>query len=180
MAGELDLTAAAKAVLAEVRTASGLAQGQVVFSDQRAAAPDQDYVTVRLDGPGDANGPPARRQDFDGGRPAGEEVRVTVSGPVELLVYLQGFSGQASGGKGAHAVLTLTRARLQLAPATARLKAAGLTVLDYGRVANTPRVSSGAMEGRAYLDLTLLASAGSSYDTGYIATVATPAIDFRS
>jgi hypothetical protein len=178
VAGELDLTAAAKAILAEVQAASGLQQGQVVFGDQRAGAPDQDYVTVRVDGPGDANGPPARRHDFDSGRPAGQEVRVTFSGPVELLVYLQGFSGQASGGKGAHAVLTLARARLQLPPALARLKAAGLAVLDFGRVANTPRLSSGAMEGRAFLDLTLLASSGASYDTGYIATTDVD-FDFR-
>lgn len=178
MAGELDLTAAAKAVLAEVRVAAGLAEGQVVFSDQRAGAPDEDYVTVRVDGPGDANGPPARAQAYDSGRPAGEEVRVTVSGPVELLVYLQGFGAQAAGGGGGHAILTRARERLQLNPALARLKAAGLSVLDFGRVTNIPRVSSGAMEGRASLDLRLLASSGSSYDTGYISTV-TPAYDFR-
>lgn len=178
MAGELNLTAAAQVILAEVRTATGLAEGQVVFSDQRASAPDEDYVTVRVDGPGDANGPPARTQAYDGGRPAGEEVRVTVSGPVELLVYLQGFGGQAAGGRGGHAILTLAKERLQLNPALGRLKAAGLTVLDFGRVSNLPRVSSGAMEGRASLDLRLLASSGSSYDTGYIATV-TPTYDFQ-
>ncbi len=171
MAGELDLTAAAQAVLAEVRTASGLSEGQVVFSDQDASAPDEDYVTVRVDGPGDANGLPARTWEYDGARPAGEEIRVSVAGPVELRAYLQAFGQQAAGGRGGHAVLTRVRERLQLDPALARLKAAGLSVLDFGRVTNIPRVASGVMEGRASLDLTLLASSGSSYDTGYIETV---------
>lgn len=163
-------TAIEDAILAWVVASTGLAVGQVVFSDQNAAAPAGDYATVTVGDFIPLGGPAGTRIEFDAGADLGEEITHYAERLGELNVSVQAYTSATHGNDSARAVLEKAQAALELSTYRFQLNAVGLGVLDAGRVQWVPRVSNAAIEGRAVLDVRFALLQTAEQKTGYIAT----------
>jgi hypothetical protein len=164
----MDLPAIASLLRTAILTASGLEAGQVVFANQKARAPESDYLTIKLTGVLTLGGPKGEAHDFDAARSVGQEIELRAQGPAELGVSLQAFTLDPDA---AEALLVEVQGKLQLSVTSDALNAGGVSLFDFGRVQNVPRVYGGDVEGRATLDLRGLAVQTSTSRLGYIAEV---------
>jgi hypothetical protein len=174
-----DFTTVEDALFTAVREASGLPEAQLLLSDEDVPSPlEQDYLTLKMDGPFPLAGGDPETWKFDPQGENGQEMVLTGGGPAELVCSLQAYTKKTNGSDSAQALLARVQAQLRLTPRRASLKAAGLSLFDLGRVQRVPRVYGPATEGRAFLDLRLYVHQGAVFRTGYIATC-TPTITYR-
>jgi hypothetical protein len=152
-----------------VQTASGLNANNVIWSDQDFEPPDDDYVTLRL---GDLVrvGQDGLTHIFDAGQPNGEEIEFRTKGVREFVVSVNAFTNQTGGGTGARALLDKIQAALALPSKRDALNAAGVGVLDEGRVQNLSQLGAADFVGRATLEVRMMITQTASEKTGYIAT----------
>lgn len=170
MADSVDIKLFEDAIRAAVLAGSGLTDGQVIFRDQYADAPAGEYVTVATDGPETIGWQKAVSQSFDAGQ-VGQEVGLSMQGPAEMRVALQGYSGPTTGDGNAQATLQKVKMYLQTPSARAVLNAAGIGIFDFGKVQRIPRVYGASMEGRASLELRCYVNESVVDRAGYITQV---------
>jgi hypothetical protein len=161
----------ANALRAQIVEITGLADGLVIFANQNARAPSSDYITMKIDGPRNIGGPKGEISTYDAGQPNGQEIELKVQGLGEYTIGLQAFSEKVDVVNLAQTRLAQVQMALQLSQVRDVLKAAGLSIFDFGRIVSIPRVYGSAMEGRASLDLRGYGVQSASYRTGYIAEV---------
>lgn len=180
-----DLDAQPGALQVQVVAITGLADGQVIFSNQNArgphtpADPNDTYVTIKMDGPFTVGGPKLEQTGFDPNQAPGKEVWMTAAGPAELNFSIQAFSKATIGGMSAYAMLAGLQIGLQLGVYRDALRAAGISIFDWGKVQNLAKVYGSAMEGRALLELRAYVQQAATFQTGYIATVDRPVADWE-
>jgi hypothetical protein len=171
VADSVDIALFESAIQAQVVAGTGLADGQVVLRDQNARAPAGTYLTVATDGPITVGGPKSVYQSYDATKPLGQEVGLTVQGPAEMRVSVQGYTGATVGDANAQALLQQLRMYLQLPTTRDLLHLAGISVIDFGQVRRIPAVFGSAMEGRAILELRCYVNESATARTGYISQV---------
>jgi hypothetical protein len=160
-----------------VMLALQLDDAHVIWSDQDGIRPGQSvpsegmFATIRLDSPLPVE-TPYLVHVFDGARDHQEfEQRVAVCKSIRSFVQV--FGGTPSGGTvgdvSAVAVASLMQTRLRLPSIRAVIKAAGLSVFDYGTVRNVSRILQTAFESRAAVELGWYFTETASEFTTYIA-----------
>lgn len=157
-------------IRAAVRDALGLPDGSVIWADQDGTRPAEPFATVKL-GTLVSLGQDATTHDFDSGRPAGEEIEITVRGVRELPVSVQVFAPSTTGNGSAFAILSKLPGRLRLASVRDPLTLAGLSPFDVGGVQNLGQLLGPAFAGRATCDVRFYVADDVSERTTYIETV---------
>jgi len=143
-------------------------QAQVVFANQNARAPNEDYVTVKPDGPFSVGTGKALVESYDNTQPQGQEVGKTYQGPAEMRLSIQAFT---VGFENAIPILEAIQMAFQTRPVLDALETAGITVIDHGRIQSVPKVYGSDMEGRAVLEMRLYVQQSITVRTGYIAKI---------
>jgi hypothetical protein len=160
-----------------LQTASSLAGGQVIFSDQGGdaggAAPAGTYLAVRLGDSRPLGAVDAVYQDYDAGRALAQEVGFTAIGQRELTIAIQAYSELATGDSSARAVLETVQTALSLTPVRDALAAANVSPVGLGAIRNLSALRDGGsnFEGRAILEVPFYAVNIAQAFTSYIETV---------
>lgn len=166
----IDYAAITETVRVWIRDSLALPDGQVILQDQTGMELQPPYATVRVNGsskpfPQDYSG---RNQDL--GRPPGQEIEVYVTGPRVITAAVNVFTKGAFGGAGATAMLANARDRLELDSVQFAFAAAGVALSESSEVRNLSALLETNFQGRAHLELTLLAMSAESELTGYVET----------
>lgn len=143
-------SAVATAMVRWLASATGL---EVRLSDQDAPEAATDWCTVRVAESRDDGGTPAKSQDYDAGRPPGEELEVTHAQKKFLTVTLQSYTREPVGATCATDVLEAAKESLLLEAPRAQLAALGVAVLTKGAVRNLNALGGPKWRGRAVLEL---------------------------
>lgn len=167
----LNWSAIEDAIRAWVMGAAGYSEAQVLFSDQAADAPSTNYVTVQVGDFVRRGGPAETDHNYDGARPAGQEIEIQARHPGEIVVSLQAFTDEVHGDASARSLLTKVQAALELETYRDPLNDAGLGVVDVGVVDSVPQFFGTRAEGRATLDVRFFVVQTATERVGYIATV---------
>lgn len=165
-----DWGAVQDAIRAWVKTASGLADGAVIWSHQDGPRPSRPFMTVRLTAI-TATGDDWVESLYDGDRPAGQEIEKRVTGTREITVSVQAYTGSSTGSSTATALLTKVQIALALPSIRAALNDAGIGVLSRGSVTDLSAVLEDKFEGRAALEARFTTTDDISEYIGYIETV---------
>lgn len=139
----------------------------VIHENEDGNAPDEDYATFFLTGLVKL-GQDAVTTSYDATRPAGEEIRVKVSGDREFGVRVSAFTEKTNAESSARSVLGKVQTRLALPSIRKILNDAGVSVFDFGDVNYVPQIGSTEFMGRGVLDLRCYLRDDASEYTGYI------------
>lgn len=109
---------------------------------------------------------------YDGGRPAGQEVELSISGTREPTLRVQAFIDMQAGQTGdmAAALLDNAGARLRLPTVRDALRSAGLAVADVGPALNLTGLAGVRWQARATMEVRLRVVESVSERVGYIET----------
>ncbi len=156
-----------------VKTASGLADSQVIWADQAGARPAGAYITLQL-GPIVALGACDEVEThYDEDADAGEEIELRVNGRRSFAVSIQAFTPSVTGASTARALLSTVQTALGLPSVRTALAAAGVTPFESGPVNYVPALVGTLFEGRATLEAQFYTRETVSEYLGYIDTVET-------
>lgn len=158
------------ALTAWVRTASGLADGKVIFAEQDVPEPALPYVTVRI-GPVLPVGQDELSTTTDLGRAAGQEIEMKVTGVREFSVSIQSHTDQTTGAGTSRETLAKIQTSLKLPTVRDGLNAVGLSPFDIGQIQNVSLLVQTKFEHRSILEVRFYSNETLSEYTGYINTV---------
>jgi hypothetical protein len=158
------------ALHAWVVSASGLAAGKVLWAFQNIGQRERPYVTLRILGL-ERVGHDALVQSYDADAAAGQEVTLAVDGRRTLVVSVQAYSAGVVGAGTAREIVAKVQTALSLPSVQTTLRAAGLAVLNEGRITDVPELVETRWESRASLDVRFHCIDSASEKTGYIASV---------
>ena len=155
-----------------VLAASGLKSSQVVFANQKGRPKNGTYVTVDINGPFTVGGPKGETIAYEPSAPAGEEIKLSVVGPGRIIARLEAFTlRDTHSPNDARAIMERTQIGMQLSVIRDPLRAAGITIYEFGDVVDMARVWGADYEGRAALELRCYVVQSADARVGYIATV---------
>lgn len=143
-----------------------------IWEDQNVAQPDYPYATLKVTAHRKEGGRDEVRTTTLTGQPAGQEIEILVTGPVQMTVAVT-FNADAAAGGAASA----TRARSLAAKAQASLglpavvdhfRGAGLSIVAEEGVTDTSLVINGEWLARATLDVRLRTATQMTQRAGYM------------
>lgn len=138
-----------------VKTATGLADNNIFFADQKVERPTSTYVTIRVGSvvPLGAVDPVTITEVED--PDPGEEIQISVDGIREVTVSIQVFGPAVSTTATATAMYIANKIQtsLRLPSVQDALDAAGISVFDIGSVNNLTQLLGTAFDGRAQFDV---------------------------
>lgn len=140
------------AVQEAIRLASGLSTDRVIWQYQNANAPPQSYVAMRFS-VARTIGYDYKAYDYDGSRPLGQEVRVTVKGTREVVLEIECFTSSTADSSSALALAETIKSSLLLDAVRDKMAEVDLTPFDPGDVNYVPDVPNINFRGRATLSV---------------------------
>ena len=148
---------------------------ETIWRNQSAPQPEYPYASLLvINGPDPLAPQWEQRYDTDLGRPAGQEMRVTVCVPCRFTVSCQVYVGTPDArNPQVNALLFMTKAQssLSLPSVLAVLWAAGIAVERSGSVQNISAIIEDAFASRANMDVVFGASLSLEELTGYLAKI---------
>lgn len=166
------------AIVAWVRTATGLASGKVILADQDGRRPDGTFIALRFGTVLTLGAVDANYAVYDAGGDPGEEIVETVRGEREFTVDLQAFAQVTPGGADdGRALLGACQTALGLPSVRSALAAAGVSIFDKGTVQTVPAVAGAEFEARSVLTVRGYGRVTASSTTGLIETVEVEDVD---
>lgn len=150
--------------------ASGYPSDNVIWSFQNRNAPDLDYIALSLGGEIQV-GRDWTYIEQDLTRPAGQEIRVNVSGTREVALQVEVFTSDVYGDDAARRVAEVIRSKLRLDSVRYGLNRAGVSPFDSDPVQWLPDIPTARFRGRAVLTVRCYVPANVFEDVGYIARV---------
>lgn len=168
----IDYAAITEAVRVWVRDSASLPDGQVILQDQTGRELQPPYATVRVNGSAKAFPMDYAGSETDLTQAAGQEVERFVAGHRVITAAVNIFTKGAFGGAGATSMLSNARDRLELESVQAAFAAAGAALSEASDVRNLSALLETNFQGRAHLELKLLAVSVESERTGYISSIA--------
>lgn len=165
----LDFAAIENAIHAWAVQASGLGAAKVIWANQHLGQRARPFVTLRLLGI-ERIGHDALVQSYDGAAAPGQEVTLAVDGRRTLVVGVQAFSTSVVGAGTAREIASRIQTALSLPGTQAGLRAAGLAVLNEGRITDIPELVETRWESRASFDVRFHCTDSATEKTGFIAT----------
>lgn len=158
------------AVQAAVVQASSYSPGKVIWKYQNANAPSLPYIAMRFSST-KTHGEDYKTYEFDAGRPAGEEFKISVKGTRETVLEVECFTDSTADSSDAMAIAELIKSSLLLEGVRSLLAAVSLSPFDPGVVNNIPDVPSINFRGRATLSVRCYVPAVLAAEfVGYIAS----------
>jgi hypothetical protein len=149
---------------------------ETIWRNQSTPRPEYPYATLLIiAGPVRRGGRDEVRTETLSGQPQGEEVAVTTCGLREFTVSCQIYVAKPDHvNPEAHARSLMTAAQSNLGQLStlARLRAAGLSVVEEGPVQNIDEVLEDAYVSRSNMDVRFYAAANVVERTGYIENAA--------
>lgn len=159
------------AIQAAVAQASGLPASQVIWKYQNFDAPALDYVAMAFSSLG-VVGIDALVPSYDGTRPAGQEIALTVTGVRELPLNVECFSASTADSSDALSRAEIIRTSMVLPSIRDQLAAVGVSAFDPQPVQYVPDVVAVGFRGRATMTVRCYVPAPLAQDlVGYIKTV---------
>lgn len=150
--------------------ASGYGSDQVIWSFQDRNAPELDYVVLTLGGEMQV-GRDWTYIEQDLTRPAGQEIRINVSGVREVSLQVEVFTSDVYGDDAARRIAEVIRSRLRLDSVRHGLNKAGVSPFDSDPVQWLPDIPTARFRGRAVLNVRCYVPSNVFEDVGYIARV---------
>ncbi len=174
-----DWTAIEDGVRSWVKYASGMSDGQIIFSEQAnegasgAARPSgMPFLTIRMGDISPLGAVDEVEELTDLNRPAGMEIEERVGGMREFSVSIQAFTGAATNTlNAARALLSRVQTGLTLPSVAGVFNALNISCFDRGHVQNISALLGNRFEGRASLECRFYVRETISEYTGYIKTV---------
>lgn len=163
------------ALRAWVKTATGFADGKVIWSAQNGPRPDGPFVALTLGAPV-ALGQDEITHNFDAGRPDGSKIEHVVRGVRELSLEVAVFDADVVGDASAIALVSKLQTALRLPSVRDALNAAGLSPISTA-TQNLAAVLGNDFEGRANLDVRFYAPVSASELGTYIETAQVTNLD---
>jgi hypothetical protein len=162
-----------EALQAWVSTVTGI---PVVWADQNARAPEGDFITMRLRGPRTV-GVDAVATFYSEARPPAEAIEYRSQAMRELTLTLNAYSKETNRTTSARVHLAKLQSALHMPSTHARMRAAGLVLVDAGEVLNISALAAADIEGRAVMDVRVRLTDTESEFTTFIekATITPPA-----
>lgn len=168
---DIDWSDIEDAILAWVKGASGLADGQVIFANQSGTQPQNTYATVRLSTIRRVGAYDDEEWVTNLANPAGQEIELTSNGIRELLVRVQVFAASDIGDSNPIGILSKVASKVWLSLYLDALEAVGLSPFDVGQVEDLTDVAGSDFEGRASLEVRFYLPETVVEKVGYIASV---------
>lgn len=163
-----------KALQDAIVTASGLADGKVVWSRQDGVRPAAPYFTLNLT-PFATLGIDGTRHTYDEDADPGTEITLSHGGPREFGLTVVAF-GDPLGASSAVALLEALKSNLNKITVREALEAANTSFFDFGRILDLTQVVDTAFEGRASMDIRGYTTQEVTEVLGYIGSVETTAV----
>lgn len=164
------LEAREQAIRAWVKTASGLTDESVFFSNQKVERPASAYVTIRLGDLVPLGAVDPVTENYDADRDPGVEIEQVVEGTRSLGVSIQVFNGAVAGALSAMNVAKKLQLGIRLPSVRDALNTAGMSPYQIGGVRNLAALLGTAFDGRAQLDVSFYVHETVSEFTTYIET----------
>lgn len=138
-----------------VKTATGLADNNIFFQDQKVERPTSTYVTIRVGSvvPLGAVDPVTITEVTD--PVPGQEIQISVDGIREVTTSIQVFGPAVSTNPTATAMYIANKIQtsLRLPSVQDALDSAGISVFDIGAVNNLTQLLDTGFDGRAQFDV---------------------------
>lgn len=163
------------ALVTEVKRATGLAAGKVVWANQTRDRPIRPFVELAVLNSAAASSHAESGISNTSGAPAGEEITLTTTDHVDLTVQLRAFSSEVTGSDKAFNLLDKVRQHFGKESCIAVLEgqAEAIAVVDRGTVNDATTVLETEYEGRAVLTLRLRVADVATEKSTYIDEVVT-------
>jgi hypothetical protein len=171
----MDWQAVENALQTWAKNASALPDASVIWGKQTGPRPARPFVELTHDGPRPLSPFVERRVSDTPGAPAGNEITLDTSGPVEFSVAVDVFTVPTLGNSAAVAIAGKMAANLDLGSVIDSLDAASVAVVDRTAIQDLSAVFEDAFEGRASFSLRLRSVDGATETTTYIETAPVPA-----
>jgi hypothetical protein len=166
----LDWTAIENALHAWLAASTGLAAANVIWSNQSNPQPARPYVTMKMLDLGHV-GRDALTHAYDPTAVPRAELTTTVDGRRELTIAVQVFSASTTGAATARALLTKAQTALSLPGVQSVLSAAGLAILNEGRITDLTELLETRWQSRASVDVQFNCVDSAQETTGFIESV---------
>ena len=163
-----------KALQDAIVTASGLADGKVVWSRQDGVRPAAPYFTLNLT-PFATLGIDGTRHTYDEDADPGTEITLSHGGPREFGLTVVAFGDGLGDGSAMNVIETL-RGGLNKITVREALEAANVSFFDFGTVVDLTQVIDAGFEGRATTTLRGYTTQEVTETLGYIQTVEVEAV----
>lgn len=170
----LDWSTFQKAIQDAIVSASGLADGKVIWARQNGTRPAAPYITLNLT-PFTTIGIDGTRHTYNSGGASGAEITLTHGGMREFGLTVVAF-GDGLGDGSAMAVIETLRAGLNKITVREALEAANVSFFDFGTVVDLTQVIDTGFEGRATTTLRGYTTQEVTETLGYIQTVEVEAV----
>lgn len=171
----MDWQAVETALQTWAKNASALPDASVIWGKQTGPRPARPFVEMTHDGPRPLSPFVERRVSDTPGAPAGNEITLDTSGPVEFSLTVDVYTLAVIGSSSAVALAGKMAANLDLGSVIDSLDAAGVAVVDRTAIQDLSALFEEAFEGRASFSVRLRSTDGATETTTYIATAPVPA-----
>lgn len=170
----LDWSNFQKAIQDALVSASGLADGKVIWARQNGTRPAAPYLTLNLT-PFTTIGIDGTRHTYNSGGAAGAEIILSHGGMREFGLTVVAFGDGLGDGSAMNVIETL-RGGLNKITVREALEAANVSFFDFGTVVDLTQVIDAGFEGRATTTLRGYTTQEVTETLGYIQTVEVEAV----